>query len=113
MRALAPLTLCALILIGPTVAVVAQTVSEQTKPAAPQLVTPTPSEHKSREAKVYESDTNRPITRDEAKAAGIAWFEQCMRDWDAATHMTKQEWQRTCRRVATERAKFRYEQGQK
>ncbi len=31
---------------------------------------------------------------------------QCLRDWDAATHMTRQEWARTCRRVVSNRAKF-------
>ena len=37
-------------------------------------------------------------------------LEQCLRDWDAATHMTRQEWARTCRRVATSRSKFMREQ---
>jgi hypothetical protein len=32
-----------------------------------------------------------------------------MKDWDAATHMTKEEWAGTCRRLADERAKFRFE----
>jgi len=31
---------------------------------------------------------------------------QCLRDWDAATHMTRQEWARTCRRVVSDRAQF-------
>jgi hypothetical protein len=31
---------------------------------------------------------------------------QCLRDWDAGTHMTRQEWARTCRRVVGNRAKF-------
>jgi|SRR6187200_1412188 hypothetical protein len=39
------------------------------------------------------------------------YFAECMRDWDAATHMTKQEWARTCRRVVDGRAKFKLEQG--
>jgi hypothetical protein len=34
------------------------------------------------------------------------YLAQCLRDWDAATHMTRQEWARTCRRVASNRAKF-------
>ena len=37
-------------------------------------------------------------------------LEQCLRDWDAATHMTRQEWARTCRRVAANRSKFQREQ---
>lgn len=40
-------------------------------------------------------------------------FKQCMQDWDAATHMTKQEWARTCRRVVDARVKFLREQGYK
>jgi hypothetical protein len=49
-------------------------------------------------------------TPEQMKERGRAWFRQCMQDWDAATHMTKVEWERTCRRVATERTKFLMEQ---
>lgn len=56
-----------------------------------------------------------------ARAAGVAeaaksgdadsdYLAQCLRDWDAATHMTKQEWARTCRRVVDNRRKFLLEQ---
>jgi hypothetical protein len=38
---------------------------------------------------------------------------QCLRDWDAATHMTKQEWARTCRRVVSNRAQFLRDQAGK
>jgi hypothetical protein len=31
---------------------------------------------------------------------------QCLRDWDAGTHMSRQDWARTCRRVVTNRAKL-------
>jgi hypothetical protein len=30
---------------------------------------------------------------------------ECMKQWDRSTHMTKQEWEVTCRRVAEERVK--------
>jgi hypothetical protein len=40
------------------------------------------------------------------KERARAWHTQCMQDWDAATHMTKKEWERTCRRVTLERSKF-------
>ena len=39
------------------------------------------------------------------------YFDTCMNDWDTATHMTKEEWSRTCRRLADERVKFRLEHG--
>lgn len=45
-------------------------------------------------------------TPDEIRARGRHWFTQCMADWDVATHMTKKEWERTCRRVAIDRTKF-------
>jgi hypothetical protein len=38
-------------------------------------------------------------------------FAQCLKDWDAKTHMTKQEWERTCRRVTDERLKYLRESG--
>jgi hypothetical protein len=35
-----------------------------------------------------------------------------MKDWDSSTHMTKRDWERVCRRVATDRTKFRMQQEQ-
>jgi hypothetical protein len=49
-------------------------------------------------------------TPEQIKERGKAWFQQCMQDWDTATHMTKTEWERTCRRVSLERTKFLIEQ---
>jgi len=34
------------------------------------------------------------------------WRTTCLQDWDAATHMTRQQWRTTCERVATERRTF-------
>src|SRR5262245_46139455 len=45
-------------------------------------------------------------TPEHIKERGRAWFQKCMQDWDTATHMTKVEWERTCRRVAAERTRF-------
>jgi hypothetical protein len=36
-------------------------------------------------------------------------FAQCMRDWEVATHMSKQDWAKTCRRVVDRRVKFMQE----
>ena len=35
-----------------------------------------------------------------------AWYEDCRKGWDAKTHMSKKEYNRTCRRMAQERIKF-------
>jgi hypothetical protein len=35
-----------------------------------------------------------------------AWFKDCKQGWDAATHMTKRDYERTCRRMAQERMNF-------
>lgn len=40
----------------------------------------------------------------------VDYLAQCLRDWDAATHMTRQEWARTCRRVVGARAQLRDQQ---
>jgi hypothetical protein len=39
------------------------------------------------------------------------YLAQCLKDWDADTHMTKQTWARVCRRVVDNRAKFRLNEG--
>ena len=35
-----------------------------------------------------------------------AWYEDCRKGWDAKTHMSKKDYDRTCRRMAQERIKF-------
>ena len=35
-----------------------------------------------------------------------ARIAHCLKDWDAKTHMTKQEWERTCQRVTENQNKF-------
>ena len=37
------------------------------------------------------------------------YFAQCVRDWEVATHMSKQDWAKTCRRVVDRRVKFMQE----
>ena len=38
-------------------------------------------------------------------------FSQCLKDWDAKTHMTKREWTRVCRRVVDNRANYLKNEG--
>jgi hypothetical protein len=40
-----------------------------------------------------------------------AMYSQCMQDWDSGTHLTKQEWERTCRRLMQERGKAAHREG--
>jgi hypothetical protein len=47
---------------------------------------------------------------EEIMKRGAEYLEQCMQDWESATHMTRQEWRRTCQRVAQDRLKFLLEQ---
>ena len=42
---------------------------------------------------------------DAIRACGDAWLKDCLKDWDAATHMTMQEFAQTCERVVKERVK--------
>ena len=43
---------------------------------------------------------------------GPEYLAQCLKDWDRGTHMTRQEWARTCQRVVGNRVRFLREQGQ-
>jgi len=49
-------------------------------------------------------------TADEIRACGETWFKDCVKDWDSATHMSKQDYARTCRRVVENRVKALIEQ---
>jgi len=39
-----------------------------------------------------------------------AWYKDCRSHWDASTHMSKKDYDRTCHRMARERIKFLSEQ---
>ena len=47
---------------------------------------------------------------EDVRARGAEWLASCLNDWDRETHMTKQEWARTCQRVTRERVKFLVDQ---
>jgi hypothetical protein len=47
---------------------------------------------------------------EEIRSCGEAWFKDCVKDWDSATHMSKQDYARTCRRVVQNRIKFLIDQ---
>jgi hypothetical protein len=40
------------------------------------------------------------------RARAMEYLARCLEDWERATHMTRKEWDVTCRRVAAEREKF-------
>jgi hypothetical protein len=50
-------------------------------------------------------------TPETIRACGEAWFKDCLKDWDSATHMSKKDYGRTCRRVVDGRVKALIEQG--
>jgi|SRR6476646_10616998 hypothetical protein len=52
-------------------------------------------------------------TAAEIRACGEAWFKDCLKDWDSATHMSKKDYARTCKRVAENRVKALIDQVRK
>ena len=50
-------------------------------------------------------------TPEAIRACGEAWFKDCLKDWDSATHMSKNDYARTCRRVVDSRVKALTELG--
>ena len=52
-------------------------------------------------------------TPDQIRKRGADWLAQCVKDWDAETHMTKKDWQRVCRRVAEDRINVLIKQSKK
>jgi hypothetical protein len=47
--------------------------------------------------------SNERLTPEQIRKGGADWLAQCVKDWDAETHITRKDWQRVCRRVAAER----------
>lgn len=57
-------------------------------------------------AAMAQSRPNGSETPAQLRERHADYLQQCLREWDAATHMTKQDWARTCRRVVDERVKY-------
>ena len=94
-----------------TVAVPEGVPESATPPAAPEAKPPASEAAKPKSPPSAESAPKAPMSSAEVRKIADEHYKQCMNDWDAATHMTKKEWQRTCRRLADNRANFRVEMG--
>jgi hypothetical protein len=72
------------------------------KPVTPsaQAATPKSVERSARAAMPKSTERDAPA---QIRKRGADWLAQCVKDWDVDTHMSKKDWQRVCRRVATER----------
>lgn len=54
--------------------------------------------------------TDPKKSEQDRRELAATYFKQCIQDWDAGTHMTRKEWERTCRRVVDGRMKFMLDQ---
>ena len=80
-------------------------IKPSTQTATPKTVEPTV---RAATPKSTEADTPELI-----RQRGADWLKQCLKDWDAETHMTKKDWQRVCRRVSVERVNELIKQAKK
>ena len=76
----------------------ARTATPKSVGPSAQAATPKSVERSAAAPKSTERDTP-----DQIRKRGADWLAQCVKDWDAETHMTKKDWQRVCRRVAADR----------
>jgi hypothetical protein len=91
-----------------------ESTTPSTVPPAKPVTAPTKPPKSVKEAKAITAPTKPPKSAEEdARARGAEWLSACLKDWDRDTHMTKQEWARTCQRVTQERVKFLIEQKEK
>lgn len=49
----------------------------------------------------------------DVRAQMHTWYEDCRKGWDAKTHMSKKDYERTCRRMAHERVKYLNDEAKK
>jgi hypothetical protein len=47
-----------------------------------------------------------PMSDSEIQKLGAQYLTDCIQDWDRGTHMSKQDWTRTCRRVVQRRIDY-------
>jgi hypothetical protein len=51
-----------------------------------------------------------PLSAAEIKKRSDQYLTDCIGDWDKGTHMSKQDWTRTCRRVVQRRIDYMLQQ---
>ena len=56
------------------------------------------------------SSPEAPLSAAEIKQRSAQYLTDCISDWDKGTHMSKQDWTRTCRRVVQRRIDFMLQQ---
>ena len=47
-----------------------------------------------------------PPSEEEIREKTAYWHDECIRDWDRQTHMSKKEWGETCKRIVADRVKW-------
>jgi hypothetical protein len=87
---------------------------ETTPAAAPPAATTPPATEEPKESPSLSPEAKpKPDAKERAneiRKTTDTYFKQCIGDWDAATHMSRKEWERTCRRVVQNRVKFMLDQ---
>ena len=72
--------------------------------AAASSQTPLPSEGASASPPKPVAAPKEPMK--DARERTDQWFKDCKLGWDAGTHMSRRDYERTCLRMAQERVKF-------
>ena len=57
------------------------------------------------------SAEDKPASDETPMYLGTEPLESCVSRWDAGTHLTKEEWRETCKRISEERGTYLKEQG--
>jgi hypothetical protein len=50
-------------------------------------------------------------SEEEIRTKSAQWRDECLRDWDAQTHMSKKQWSDTCQRVVGNRVQWLRDRG--
>jgi hypothetical protein len=57
------------------------------------------------------SAEDMPAADEKPMYLGTEPLESCVSRWDAGTHLTKEEWRESCKRISDERGTYLKEQG--
>jgi hypothetical protein len=105
---------CLLVVLGSIASSQSGMPDEALSPA--ELLSPPPKLPQASGSGAKKDENTDSAQNSDAAASGgrsADYLAQCLRDWDAGTHMTRQQWARTCRRVANNRVKYLSEQQHK
>src|SRR6516165_6924779 len=94
------LRVCSFTILVASVGAFAQSGADPASPGLPKVQLP-----------IATPGLSGTTSEEEIRTKTAQWRDECLRDWDVQTHMTKKQWADTCQRVVGNRVQWLRDRG--